>query len=96
MFSALGYAGNLGIIVGFVCIFVAFLSLAITLGGGANTRTHLELRGYHFKGNQVTLVTGGVQREATTEKKSSHPLAHRYAKLLEGQDHIRGNFDEFV
>ena len=61
LFSAMGYAGNLGIIVGFYCVVVACMALAITLGGGAHTRTHLEFHVHHFfTKQQVTVVHGGV------------------------------------
>lgn len=61
LFGSLGYAGNLGILVGFYCITVAMFALAITLGGGANTKTHMEIHVYHFGANKVTMVTGGVK-----------------------------------
>jgi len=60
LFSAMGYAGNLGVLVGFGCIGVATLALAITLGGGANTRTHLEIHVYNFGRNRVTMTSAGV------------------------------------
>jgi hypothetical protein len=59
LFAAFGYAGNLGVLTGFLCVFVSFLALAISLGGGAHTRTHLDLLVYGLKG-QVTMVTAGA------------------------------------
>jgi len=57
LFSGLGYVGNLGILVGFFCILISLLSLCITLGGGATTRTHLDIHVHRFGTGKVTMVT---------------------------------------
>lgn len=59
LFGSFGYAGNLGILTGFLCVFVSLLALAISLGGGATTKTHLDLQVYKFSGPK-TMITAGA------------------------------------
>lgn len=52
LFSAFGYAGNLGILCGFLCVVVALFAMLISFGGGANTQTNLEINVPAFVDNR--------------------------------------------
>ena len=67
LFGAMGYSGNLGILVGFLCILVALMALAITLGGGATARTHMDIVIHGYNKGSVTMVSAGVQPRTTFE-----------------------------
>lgn len=74
LFAGLGYAGNLGIIVGFCQIFgCALFALLISLGGGGHSRTHLEL---HIRGmdRPKTMALGGAEANVVLKNVETHDV----------------------
>ena len=74
LFSGLGYAGNLGIIVGFFCILIALLALLIAFGGGTTARTHLSIHVRYFSGTSKVKVTGAGQSFILQHDQPSYQL----------------------
>lgn len=79
LFSGFGYAGNLGILVGFLCVLVSILALAISFGGGARERTHLEINVPHlsYHNQNVTLVS--AENVQARDEGETHTLTGRHS-----------------
>jgi len=95
LFAGLGYTGNLGVLAGFFCVLISLMACAITFGGGVNTRTHLEIRMMHYGKGQVTMITGGMQRDTIKGKEveiETHPLMSSIAVTGD----IRAEFDYYA